>query len=915
MAKVEIDIPGIGLIEAKNAASESTLRELVNLMKGGGGGGGSGGGGSGGGGSGGGGGSSPTGQGNKFAKVLGGLSYRAEVVGKKFTKLSDYTVNLLSSFANVGDSMESAARIFANVPVVGPMFGAAASAATAVSDAFVKASGSGASFNGSVVEMTRAAGQAGMTLDAFAGFISSNGEAMVALGGTTADGAKRFGELSKSIRTNSRDLYALGYSTSDLNEGIASYAQNLRIMGRNENMSNRELVEGSKSYLKEMDMLAKITGESRKEKEEERKQLMQNIKYQAFASQLSDESQKELQLLIQSYPKELQGFVKDAVMSGTLTMEANQKQAHALGGTMNQILGIRQKLLKDERVGDSIIQGALNTTKNETQAFIKSNKEAIIGNDEYAQSMQGVTAGNKIQTDGVIKARKAQEEANAQTDGMNEQMQQSKARLAEFSNQFQMALANSGLLDLLLNSFQTVAGFLLDYIVPTFQIFAGIVTEVGNYLLTFFQPILDTITGLIRDYVYPAFLYLAAFVLTDVVPILQMLGGIIVDYVLPVFQFLGGIIMDYVLPVFTSLAGFVMDNLLPIIAGVATAMAAYKIAIFAQKVAAYAQTAAAWLSAGGLGAAAAAAWALISPLLVAAAPFIAIGAAVAAVIYGFKKLYDAGFTVGSVFETIGDFLYRYFMMPIKELFYNIQSSLPGWLGGLSDEEAKVKREQLDAEYKDLDDRATARKLKREEIQKERGTEEKLDSEGNELSARQLKMQELDLKFQGQMNDFKEGAALKYNRVNAKEQIALDGKAKLAKKTTDLTNDALANLPKEKDFMNSMTLLKQEAVQQKSGFVKDKTKDSAPSKFAVAAATQTDAKKAAEEYAGGDTGGEFGSSTTKTAQTTSEEQNVFVELNNNVIQLVRLTNQQLAVQNRTKSAIENLAGVGNLLKTV
>ena len=37
MAKVEIDVPGIGLIEAKNAASESTLRELVNLMKGGGG--------------------------------------------------------------------------------------------------------------------------------------------------------------------------------------------------------------------------------------------------------------------------------------------------------------------------------------------------------------------------------------------------------------------------------------------------------------------------------------------------------------------------------------------------------------------------------------------------------------------------------------------------------------------------------------------------------------------------------------------------------------------------------------------------------------------------------------------------------------------------------------------------------------
>jgi len=909
MAKVEIDVPGIGLIEAKNAASESTLRELVNLMKGGGGG--SGGSGSGGSGSAGGSGGGAGGKGGKaFQQGMFKLGQNARMLTDKFITLSKGTVELLSDFANVGDSMESAARIFNNVPVVGPMFGAAASAATSVSEAFVKASGSGASFNGSVVEMTRAAGQAGMTLDAFAGFISSNGAAMVALGGTTADGAKRFGALSKAIRVGSRDLYALGYSTADLNEGIASYATNLRIMGRNENMSNRQLVEGSKSYLKEMDLLAKITGETRKEKEEERKQLMQEIKYQAFASQLSVESEKELQRLIQSYPKELQGFVKDAVMSGTLTMEANQKQAHALGGTFDQIIGIRQKLLKDERVGDNIIQGALNTTKGETQKFLKSNRQAIIGNDEYAQSMQAVVAGNQIQVDGLTKGVEAQNEANEQTDGMNEQMQKSRARLAEFSNQFQMALANSGLLDLLLNSFQTVAGFLLDFVVPTFQIFAGIITEVGNYLLTFFQPILDTITGLIRDYVYPAFLQVAAFIITDVVPILQMLGGIIVDYVLPVFRFLGGLIMDYVMPVFQSVGGFLMDNLVPILAGTAAAFTAYKIAVFAQ-------TAAAWFSAGGLGAAATAAWALISPLLVAAAPFIAIGAAVAAVIYGFKKLYDAGFTVGSVFETIGDFLYRYFMMPIKELFLNIQSYLPEFLGGISDEEAEIKRKKLDAEYKELDDRATARKLKREDIQKERGTHEsqkKLDAQGNEISARQLKAQELDFKFQNQMAEFKDGAATKYNRVNQKEMEVLNGKAKLQKKTMDVTETALANLPKEKNFNDSMMLLKQEALQQKSKFIspKDQTKSNTPTTSSVNATItptatteeQNTTKPVANTSAGGGT-----------TQTTSTEENVFAELNTNVVELVKLTNQQLRMQGKTVGAIENLSNVGNLLKSV
>jgi len=34
MASVTIDIPGIGNVEAKNAASEATLRELVSAIKG-----------------------------------------------------------------------------------------------------------------------------------------------------------------------------------------------------------------------------------------------------------------------------------------------------------------------------------------------------------------------------------------------------------------------------------------------------------------------------------------------------------------------------------------------------------------------------------------------------------------------------------------------------------------------------------------------------------------------------------------------------------------------------------------------------------------------------------------------------------------------------------------------------------------
>jgi hypothetical protein len=909
MAKVEIDVPGIGLIEAKNAASESTLRELVNLMKkGGGGGGGGSGGGSGGSGSGRGGGAADNTQ--KAGQAMGKLWGHSKLLIGSFSKLSDTVVETLSNFANVGDSVESAARIFNGIPIIGPMLGAAASAATAVSDAFVKASGSGASFNGSVVQMTRAAGEAGQTLDQFASFISSNGEAMVALGGTTADGAKRFGALSKALRSNASDLYGLGYSTSDLNEGIAAYATNLRILGRNENMSNRELVEGSKSYLKEMDMLAKITGQTRKEKEEERKQLMQDIKYQAFASQLSEKSQKELQLLIQSYPAELQGFVKDAVMSGTLTMEANQKQAHALGGTMNQILGIRQKLLKDERVGDNIIQGALNTTKSETQKFIASNRQAIIGNDEYAQSMQGVVAGNKIQTDGVLKARQAQDQAAAETDGMNEQMQLAKAELANFSNQFQLALANTGLIDLLMNAFRTVGTFLLENIVPIFQVFAFGVTQVGNFLIGAFQTAMSAVSGLITNVVYPAFLTLALWIDTYVKPVFQFLGEMIQTYVMPVFEYLGGLINTYVAPIFEGVGGYLNDVLIPVLAGTMGAFAAYKIAMFAK-------TAATWLASGGLFAAAGAAWALVSPLLVAAAPFIAIGAAVAGLIWAFKKLYDAGFSVGDVLQGMGDFFYRYLMMPLKELFFKIQSSLPGWLGGLSDEEAEIKRKQLDEEYKELDDRKLARDQRKEERKKQRSEEKEetaTKAEQQGLTVEEYKLKQMDLKLKNQMNGITTKTAVGYKKVSKQEQEVIDAKSKTAKTFMD-------NLPKEKDYSNTLQTLGQELKAANSSIIspKDKTKSAAPSTSSVQTTItkpgETADKTATTDAQGNETQTGGGGTKTASNQTTSEEGNIFIELNNNVVQLVRLTNQQLAVQNRTNRSIQDLAGVGNLLKNV
>ena len=278
MASVFIDIPGIGNVEAKNAATESTLRELVGIMKGikkn------TGGGGAGGGGGGGtttdapGGPTSALGKAaNMTGKALGTMAKTAGTVIGGFDVLSKVTTGIIQSFANVGDSVESAAGIFKGIPIVGTVFGAVASAATKVTKAYTDSSAAGATFGGSMQEFSRAASTAGMTMENFSRMIAQNGEALTAFGATTEAGANRFATVSKELRAASSGLYALGYTTEEINQGLANYGKTIKMQGRQSTMTNAELVAGSKKYLQEMDLLAKVTGETRKQQEDARAKL------------------------------------------------------------------------------------------------------------------------------------------------------------------------------------------------------------------------------------------------------------------------------------------------------------------------------------------------------------------------------------------------------------------------------------------------------------------------------------------------------------------------------------------------------------------------------------------------------------------------------------------------------------------
>lgn len=482
---VMVDIPGIGVVEARNAATESTLRELVNLMRGraGGGGGGAGGGGGGAGGAGGGGG--PGGimrSASLVSRAFNGLVSTVQTVAGGIVSLGEAATKTIEQFANVGDSVENAASVFSKVPLLGTMFSAVASAATRTTDAFQKATASGATFGGSVSQMAASASAAGMTLDQFAGLVSRNGESMRLLGGDTETGAKRFSQISKTLRETSGDLYNLGFSTEDVNQGLANYTKYLGQTGKLGNKTNAELAAGSAKYLKEMDLLAKVTGESRKEQEEARAKLLNDAQYQAKVAGMGAEAGEAFANTVNMLPAGLRDVAKDIMTTGTATTEESQK----FMAMMPKSAALMQEYAQITENGGTITAEMQNKLNNMLAEEGKAQKEQFRAQGMYNKEMSGaymntVQASN-IQTDAMKKAAESQKNAQKTTDGQAAAMEKTKQALAAFSNSFQMALANSGILNTLMTMFGVAANVVQNVLVPVFKFFADAITQAVKFV-------------------------------------------------------------------------------------------------------------------------------------------------------------------------------------------------------------------------------------------------------------------------------------------------------------------------------------------------------------------------------------------------------------------------------------------------
>lgn len=213
-------------------------------------------------------------------------------------------------------------------------------------DTFRTLSGSGAAFNNDILLMKNSAAQSRLSLDEFAGIVSSNTQGFAAFGGTVTSGAAKFVAASKQMfdEGTATPLLNLGMTFEEVNEDLAEFMIRNRRAYTEQQMRDGTAAKAMVAMSTEMDKIAKITGMNRKELEKETNDRMRKGQVDAKIRQLEASGNKEaaqkMKLALAEAAKAGPGAlaaVEDIFTKGTVVSEEGRQAAVALGPAFHDL--------------------------------------------------------------------------------------------------------------------------------------------------------------------------------------------------------------------------------------------------------------------------------------------------------------------------------------------------------------------------------------------------------------------------------------------------------------------------------------------------------------------------------------------------------------------------------------------------
>lgn len=237
------------------------------------------------------------------------------------------------------------------------------------------------------------------------------------------DGSRAFGNVANQIQNSPirEQFFRLGMSVDDINDGIAGYINLQGKLGRAQGQSVEQLARGSEAYVKELDILTKLTGMTRQEQEEAREQALQIEQFYAGLMDLDpDAAEQALQAFTIGMARGGPKFAAQMAAQFNGAIDQSQELILSTSGRSQQAFTAeffaRGGKAADsiQMMADGISENMINATKevNKFGAGIGFNARTLVtfktGNDKVAEAMQNLTDEQYKQLTGMDKATASQ---------------------------------------------------------------------------------------------------------------------------------------------------------------------------------------------------------------------------------------------------------------------------------------------------------------------------------------------------------------------------------------------------------------------------------------------------------------------------------------------------------------------------
>jgi hypothetical protein len=154
-----------------------------------------------------------------------------------------------------------------------------------------KAGGSASDGMSGVLKASNQLGLSMEEMDGFVGQIAANSKDLALFSGSVFEGRQKIGDMGEALKGSREDFLKMGMSMTDVSDGMLGYLKIQTRLGNSQNKTTAELAEGAKKYLVEQDALSKLTGQTRKEMEDQRERALQGEQFAAKIRQLQLEGE------------------------------------------------------------------------------------------------------------------------------------------------------------------------------------------------------------------------------------------------------------------------------------------------------------------------------------------------------------------------------------------------------------------------------------------------------------------------------------------------------------------------------------------------------------------------------------------------------------------------------------------------